>query len=74
MAEIRFPIKGIHKGAPVTAQPTGTSPRMNNMRAFDKDEGKVRGGQRPGLDKLYTDQINATDAPVVAICTVTKVI
>jgi len=71
--KLNFPIKGIHKGAAGSAQPEFTSPDMNNVRPFDALERKARGGQRPGLSKLYTQQITDRDAAVVAICSVTTV-
>jgi len=72
--KLNFPIKGIHKGAAGSAQPEFTSPDMNNVRPFDALERKARGGQRPGLSKLYDQQINGIAFPIIAICSVTTVV
>ena len=71
--KLNFPIKGIHKGAAGSAQPEFTSPDMNNVRPYDALERRVRGGQRPGLSKLYSQQIAGTATAIVAICSVTTV-
>ena len=72
MAELIFPTSGKHTGFPAGKQPDRTSRSMNNMRpCFD---GKVVGGQRPGLDKWGAGtQIGAAENPVVAMCTVSTV-
>ncbi len=76
MAHVRFqlPIKGIHLGGAVETSPALTSGHMDNVRARDVLENKVRIGQRPGLDKWGNgDRIGDANIPVVAICTVTTV-
>ena len=71
---LRFPVKGIHKGRAVSQQTPDTSPDMNNMRLFDTLDNRARGGQRPGLDKWGNgDQIGGAVQPVVAICVVSSV-
>jgi len=70
---IPFPIKGIHKGRGTSQQPRVTSPDMNNIRLFDVLDHRARGGQRPGLDKLYSQQIGGIASPIVAVCSVTTV-
>ncbi len=70
--ELKFPTKGYHVGNPASAQPKDTSRDMNNVRPFY--DGRACGGQRPGLDKLYSSRIgDNANYPVVAICSVTKV-
>ena len=72
MAELTFPIGGKHTGFPAGKQPDKTSRSMNNMRPYF--DGKVLGGQRPGLDKWGAGtQIGAAEQPVVAITTVSTV-
>ena len=71
--KLSFPVKGIHKGVAASSQPEMTSPDMLNARPYDVLERKVRGGQRPGLDKLYARQISDIATPIVAICSVTVV-
>jgi len=73
MAELYFPTKGIHKGIRPGAQPEGTSPDLNNVRPYDVLDNRLRGGQRPGLAKLYPEQIGIDKAAIVSICSVTVV-
>jgi len=47
MAEIYFPIKGLHKGIRPGAQPEGTSPDLNNVRPYD-----VLGNRLPDIKYL----------------------
>jgi len=70
----QLPVKGLHKGGAVEQSPAMTSGYMNNCRARDVLENKVRIGQRPGLDKWGDgDQIGGAELPVVAICIVSTV-
>ena len=48
---IPFPVQGVNRGGPVSNQPSATADRMLNVRPFDVNEKRVRGGQRPGLIK-----------------------
>ncbi|MCK5607320.1 hypothetical protein KAR91_35885 [Candidatus Pacearchaeota archaeon] len=73
MAEILFPIKGLHKGFMTEKQPGLTSFSMLNVRPYDTLANRLRGGQRPGLAKWSADQIGAAEQPVVAMCTVSSV-
>jgi len=69
--KIRFPIKGMHKGLATVAQPDGTTFDCLNVRPYDVLEGRIRGGQRPVLDKWGTGtQIGDAENPVVAMCVV----
>ncbi|KKN77437.1 hypothetical protein LCGC14_0359960 [marine sediment metagenome] len=68
-----FPLQGIDKGRATPEQPIATSPDLNNVRPYDTLDNRARGGQRPGLDKLYAQQIGGTEAPIVAMCSVTVV-
>lgn len=70
---LRFPVRGIDRSRVPEAQPEGTSPDMNNMRLFDVADGRLRGGQRPGLSKWSTDVIGGAEQPVVAIISVSSV-
>lgn len=73
MAQFTFPVKGKHTGNRSSAQPADTSRDLNNMRA--QYDGRLCGGQRPGLDKWGNGtQIGAAEQPVVAICSVSTVI
>jgi len=76
MAHIVFnlPVRGVHRGGAVEQSPAMTSGYMNNCRARDVLENKVRVGQRPGLDKWGAGTlIGASENPVVCICTVSTV-
>lgn len=65
---VRFPLKGINKGMATTAQPGDTAFDALNVRAVDVDDERVRGGQRPALDKWAAGtQIGDSEQPVVAM-------
>lgn len=64
--EISFPFAGLHEGMAAERQPPVTSPFLMNVRPFDVDEERGRGGQRPGVDKAYTTRIGE-DYPVLFI-------
>lgn len=66
--EFSLPIKGISKGLPVEQQPPATSGYMNNVRPRDVLENRIRIGQRPGLDKAYSEQIGGnSNYPIVIL-------
>jgi len=71
--EIKFPVDGINKGQAAVDQPVNTSPDLNNVRPYDTLDNRMRGGQRPGLDKRYSQQIGGIASPIIAICCVTIV-
>ena len=66
-----FPIKGIFLGLQSSKQMPQTSRDLNNVRPFF--DGRAVGGQRPGMDKVYSQQISGTANPIVAMCSVTVV-
>lgn len=69
-----FPLYGKNIGHACAFQPKFTSPLLNNVRPYDVQDGRARGGQRPGLDKWGAGvQVGAAEQPVVAICTVSAV-
>ena len=71
---LRFPYEGIDKGRALAEQPELTAPHMSNMRPRDVLDNRMRGGQRPGLDKWGAGtQIGAAEQPVVAIAIVSSV-
>lgn len=72
--ELKFPIKGIDKNWANSEQPPVTSPDMNNVRPYGTVEARLRGGQRPGLDVLYSEQIGGAAAPIVCILQVTSMV
>ena len=73
MRELPPPIKGVAKGLPVDKEEATTSGYMNNVRPTDVLEKRIRLGKRPGLDKWSTNQIGASEQPVVAMCIVSAV-
>ena len=64
--ELGFPSSGLHEGLAVEQQPPTTSPHLKNVRPFDVEEERVRGGKRPGLVKAYTTQVGG-EHPVLRI-------
>ncbi len=66
-----FPLKGKFLGIQSSKQPGQTSRDLNNVRPFF--DGRAVGGQRPGKDKVYGQQIGGTEASIVAMCSVTVV-
>lgn len=64
--ELKFPIQGLHEGLPAEDQPPMTSPSLRNVRPFDTEEDRIRGGQRPGLVKAYSTQV-AGDHPIIGM-------
>jgi hypothetical protein len=74
-AELKFPVKGINKNWANSEQPPVTSPDMNNVRPYGTAEGRLRGGQRPGLDKWGDgDRIGGANEPVILLCQVTSMV
>ena len=73
MRELLAPIKGISKGLPVDKEEVLSSGFMSNIRPTDVLEKRIRLGKRPGLDKWSTNQIGASEQPVVAMCIVSAV-
>jgi len=56
---LRFPVKGLVETTPYQDQPANTSVRLQNVRAFDVDSDRARGGKRPGLSKWSSAQVNS---------------
>ncbi len=68
-----FPFEGVDKGRAASNQSPTTSPDMRNMRVYDVLGNRARGGQRPGLGKLYSEQIGNAPVPISLIASVTVV-
>lgn len=71
--EMDIPVKGKSEGLPVDNQPPNTSGYMNNVRPVDVLEKRIRIGQRPGMDKAYSQQIGGANIPIVYITSVTVI-
>jgi len=67
------PIKGVSEALDPSKQFPLTSGYMNNVRAIDVLEKQLRIGQRPGLDKVFDEQISSEAMPIVAITTITTI-
>ena len=65
---LTFPLKGIFLGLQSSKQIPDTSRDLNNVRPFF--DGRAVGGQRDGMDKVYSQQISGTANPIVAMCSV----
>jgi len=66
--EILFPSKGINKGILSSKQPIDSARDVQNVRPFR--DGRLRGGQRPGLVKASSTTFAG---PIVEIVTVTVI-
>ncbi len=66
-----FPLKGKFLGIQSSKQPGQTSRDLNNVRPFF--DGRAVGGQRPGMDKVYSQQIGGDAVSVVWLGSVTTV-
>lgn len=71
--DMTAPIKGVSESLDPSKQIPLTSGYMNNCRATDVLEKQIRIGQRPGLDKVFTQQIGGGAHPINAIIVVTTV-
>ena len=72
MATLEFPKQGKHVGRRAGAQPKGTSRDLNNVRPYW--DGRACGGQRPPVDKKYTQRIGGNaNYPVMVMGSVTVV-
>lgn len=69
-----FPIKGQVLSRQAGFADGSSSSSLNNVRPQDVTTGRLRGGQRPGLDKWGNGtQIGGSEQPVVAMCVVASV-
>jgi hypothetical protein len=76
---IPFPLKGLNENFAATAQPALTSPLLKNVRPYDVQDKRARGGQRPGLAKLYVEKMgsgNSATGPyhIDALCHITTLV
>lgn len=67
------PIKGVSESLDPSNQVPLTSGYMDNCRPIDVLEQQVRIGQRPGLDKVFDQQIGGDTASIVFIGIITTV-
>lgn len=64
-----FPVRGKNVNYLASAQPTSTSPDMLNVRPRDPLLSRIRGGQRPGINTQFSQNLGG---PVVAMCMLTR--
>lgn len=72
-SEFVFPIRGKNEAFPASVQPQLTSGDLLNVRPIDTLASRLRGGQRPGLNKWSASQIGSSSQPIVALCVVDSV-
>jgi len=65
-----FPLQGKDENWSVSHQPPQTSPDMKNVRPYDVQGNRARGGQRPGIKTLFT-WAASTGQPVLAMAQIT---
>ena len=63
---VPFPVEGLSSGRATVEQELRTSFSMQNVRAFDVEDERIRGGQRPGTVLAYDTQV-VGDFPVIDI-------
>jgi len=68
-----FPLKGKDESLAVSGQPSLTSSSLLNVRAYDVQDDRARGGQRPALVKRYSQQIGGAAVKLDAICQITTI-
>jgi hypothetical protein len=64
-----FPFSGYALNAAYKNQQQLTSPVMLNVRLRDVSENMARGGQRPGLDKAFAEQVG-DNQPILKLVTI----
>lgn len=65
LQELPLPLKGINYSLPEDKSQGEYSPYMLNIRPFDTLEKKIRLGKRPGMEKMYSQQIGGDSVPIV---------
>lgn len=56
---LEFPLGGLHRRFAYQKQPPYTTPDALNVRPDGRQEGRARGGSRPGLGKAYDNQLGS---------------
>ena len=68
---VNFPAGGLQEGLPAQDQEVGTSFSLQNVRPFDVQDERIRGGKRPGLVKAYDTQVVGSH-PIISISSITS--
>ena len=71
--QLQFPFEGLFTASAAENQSPLTTPACQNVRPVDSQDGRLRGGQRPGLSKAYAEQIGngSTGTPVILMGAIT---
>ena len=69
--EIFCPYRGLNETAAYSHQAELTSPLLCNVRVRGVSENRARGGQRPGMSKVFATQAGS-DRPVIRIVQITN--
>lgn len=69
MPRVPFPADGLVEASAAQDQIVGTSFQLQNVRPFDVDAERIRGGQRPGTVLAYTTRI-VGDNPIINMLSV----
>lgn len=70
---IPFPLKGVDQRNAYQSQPEQSTPSAVNVFADDSQEGRTRGGSRPGLQKRYAENLGASPSFMEAVTTADEV-
>jgi hypothetical protein len=73
MANFPLPIKGYSVGTTADRQPELTTGYMNNIRIRGILGKKLVISTRPGLDKVFDEQIGGSSVPIVFVGIITTV-
>lgn len=73
MQEWPLSIRGVDYSTPQDKENPANSSYMQNVRPFDVLERRIRLGQRPGMDKMFSQQISGESAPIVWLQEITLV-
>lgn len=71
VAEIPFPLLGQSTNWAYEKQRKFTTPYLLNVRPYDADGKRARGGSRPGLGKAFAQQIGGANELIDAVVSVT---
>ena len=66
-----FPVGGVNRRMAFQSQPPYTTPDAINVRSYDAETGRARGGSRPGLGRLFGNPAGGTSAGTVKAVTLT---
>jgi hypothetical protein len=72
--QLFFPFKGLNDAMAYKDQIPLTTPLIANCRVKDVEENRARGGQRPGMSKVFAEQVGS-EKPIlkIVLCTNTYI-